>query len=452
MNKIGVILLFLIGAINIGYAQDTFSIVAVDTATGEVGSAGASCVNLSSFPGFSDDFLGVLIPNVGAINTQAFYLQSNQNNATNQMNQGLTPTQIINWLVANDVQSMPELRQYGIAALGKVNPSAAAHTGTGTDDYKGQRVGTTYAIQGNILLGPEVLDSMESRFLNTEGDLACKLMAAMQGANIVGADSRCAPFGTSSLFAFLKVAQPTDVFGSPSFLVSVRTAGSQGIEPIDSLQTLFDNAYLPSSTEVISTCDSFTWIDGITYTQSTNNAVFRIVGGAANGCDSLVRLNLDIPPTIDASVSTSDSTLTVNTSEAIYQWLDCKNGFTPIDGATEQVFTASEEGQYAVAITANGCTDTSECVAVTLVGIASQVESLSIELFPNPTNSRFTLEFSDLVPTAKVVLRDVQGRAVKRWQLKHTDRETLELTVPSGYYQLEVTTKEQKQVMPLVKQ
>jgi hypothetical protein len=81
---------------------------------------------------------------------------------------------------------------------------------------------------------------MESRFLNESGDLACKLMAALQGANMIGADTRCSSNGTSSLFAFVKVAQPTDVFGNPSFNVSVRTANNSGIEPIDSLQTKFD--------------------------------------------------------------------------------------------------------------------------------------------------------------------------------------------------------------------
>ena len=90
------------------------------------------------------------------------------------------------------------------------------------------------------MLGQKVLDSMESRFLKEPGDLACKLMAALQGANMVGADSRCGPNGTSSLFAFVKVAQPTDTFGNPSFNVSVRTAENARIEPIDSLQLKFD--------------------------------------------------------------------------------------------------------------------------------------------------------------------------------------------------------------------
>ena len=222
------------------HSQDTFSIVAVDSITGEVGSAGASCVDLTNFAGLTDHFLGELFPGLGAINSQAYYIPANQANARARMNAGDTPSEIIDWLINNDVQNLPQLRQYGIVAMVDGNPVSAAHTGTSTDDYKNHITGPNYAIQGNILLGQAVLDSMESRFLSAEGDLACKLMAAMQGANVVGADTRCFSNGSSSLFAFVKVAQPDDAFGDPSFVLSVRTADGDEIEPIDSLQTLFD--------------------------------------------------------------------------------------------------------------------------------------------------------------------------------------------------------------------
>lgn len=225
------------------FAQDTFSIVAVDSITGEVGSAGASCVDLTNLPGFEDDFLGELFPGVGAINTQAAYIPANQQNARDRMNAGDTPTQIINWLINNDVGGQPESRQYGVVRLVNNSPQSAAHTGTTCIDYKNHILGPNYAIQGNILLGQEILDSMETRFLNEEGDLACKLMAALQGAKVVGADTRCANNGTSSLFAFVKVAQPGDTFGNPSFVESVQTPDGSGIEPIDSLQTKFDLAH-----------------------------------------------------------------------------------------------------------------------------------------------------------------------------------------------------------------
>ncbi len=256
-NKLASIIGFILFHAIIVEAQDTFSIVAVDSTNSEVGSAGASCVDLTSFPQFNTDFLGELLPGLAAINTQAFYLENNQINARNQLLLGNTPASAIQWLQNNDDQSNPEIRQYGIAALINGSPETAAFTGSQTNAYTGHRLGKNYAIQGNILIGPEILDSMEARFLRAKGDLKCKLMYAIQGANVIGADSRCTANGTSSLFAFLKVAQAGDTFGNPSFLISVQTQNGSGIEPIDSLQNLFDNA-------ITTNCDSFpSWLSSL---------------------------------------------------------------------------------------------------------------------------------------------------------------------------------------------
>jgi uncharacterized Ntn-hydrolase superfamily protein len=219
-------------------AQDTFSIVGIDTITGEVGSAGASCVDLIAF-GINDaSFLGDLIPGKGAINTQASYNATNQSNANTRMNLGDTPAQIITWLQANDIQANPHVRQYGIAAIMNGSALTAGFTGTNCLNYKNHIAGINYCIQGNILLGQSILDSMESKFKNTPGTLACKLMAALQGAKVVGADTRCASNNSSSLFAFLKVSKPNDVYGSPYISISVKTPTNSFIEPIDSLQTI----------------------------------------------------------------------------------------------------------------------------------------------------------------------------------------------------------------------
>ena len=244
MNKIYTTLLMISFLISSQVkSQDTFSIVAIDPETGEVGSAGASCVDLIDFPSYTADFLGELFPGLGAINTQAWYLATNQANARNRMNLGDTPSEIIEWLIANDAQNQPEKRQYGIVAFVDGVPESAAHTGTSTDDYKNHITGYNYSMQGNILRGPEVLDSMKAYFERAEGDLACHLMAALQGAKMIGADQRCTSNGTSALFSFIKVAQPDDEFGSPSLVLGVKTPDNAGIEPIDSLQVLFDEVH-----------------------------------------------------------------------------------------------------------------------------------------------------------------------------------------------------------------
>lgn len=224
-------------------AQDTFSIVAADSSSREVGGAGASCVDLTNF-GLKADFLSDLIPNKGAINTQSYYDANNQINARNRMLAGDSPSQIINWLVDNDKGFDPTIRQYGIVGFTNTATEAAAYTGSNCLDVKyhktGKKNGFTYSIQGNILIGAQVIDSMEARFNATSGDLRCKLMAALQGAKIVGADSRCEPLGTSSLFSFLKVSKPSDAYGKPYFSIGVIGSEANAFEPIDSLQKLFN--------------------------------------------------------------------------------------------------------------------------------------------------------------------------------------------------------------------
>ena len=217
--------------IQINLLLSTFSIVAIDTLTNEVGSAGASCIGNSVI--ISD-----IHPNIGAIHTQSYYLQYNQNYASELMILGLSPSEIIEMLEENDVQNNPGIRQYGIVDM--VNGGrSAAFTGNSCIDYKGHITGPNYSIQGNILLGPDILTQMENNFINTTGTLSDKLMAAMQGANIPGADTRCLDDNISSLSSFIRVAKPND--SSNNTYLDLRVNNTFGnSEPIDSLQTIYN--------------------------------------------------------------------------------------------------------------------------------------------------------------------------------------------------------------------
>ena len=238
-NKIFFVVMFFIilnfSTIKI-FSQDTFSIVAVDTVTGEIGSAGASCVG--PIGGVGAFILSDVIEGIGAIHTQAYWNATNQQNAHNRMLEGLSPQQIIDWLIANDVQNNPSIRQYGIVDLAR-NGESAAYTGINCDDYKNHATGPGYAVQGNILLGQIIIDTMQTTFLNTTRPLADRLMATLQAAKIIGADTRCAVRGTSSQSGFVKVVRIGD--GNTPYLQIVVPDTPIGKDPIDSLQTLFDD-------------------------------------------------------------------------------------------------------------------------------------------------------------------------------------------------------------------
>ena len=235
MSKKALLVFVSILFLTLNIKADTFSIAAIDPSTSQVGSAGASCYG--NYPGCI--ILSDVHPGVGVIHTQASWLAANQNYARSLMNLGLSPQQIIDSMVAHDAQNNPTTRQYGIIDLisgGRV----AAYTGVNCQNWKGHLTGPTYSIQGNILLGPQIIDSMKNRFLSTSGQLAVRLMASLQAAKVIGADTRCFSNGTSSLSAFIRVAKPTDPVNGPYFLDINVPSTIPGRDPIDSLQTLFN--------------------------------------------------------------------------------------------------------------------------------------------------------------------------------------------------------------------
>jgi len=219
-------------------AQHTFSIVAVDPTTGEIGSAGATCISAEDGAlAISDIILGI-----GAIHTQAAWHPTNQTNARTRLQAGDSPQEVIDWLIANDAGGSAASRQYNIVDLNAGNPRSAAHTGANCYTENIHLTGTNYAIAGNILISEDVVNDMETAFLNTTGSLADKLMAAMQGGKRVGSDARCESYGISSASAFLRVAAPTDTdssYGNLSLDLNVWIT-TDLFEPIDALQDLYD--------------------------------------------------------------------------------------------------------------------------------------------------------------------------------------------------------------------
>jgi chitodextrinase/uncharacterized Ntn-hydrolase superfamily protein len=221
---------------------DTFSIIAYDPVTGEVGGAACSCYSGTI------DFLSDLVLDssnniLGGIHTQAAYVSGNQNNARTRMLAGDTPSEIITWLDANDCcSSNANSRQYGIVGFNGSTLETAGYTGSSNGNWAGNITGPNYAIQGNILDASDqidILNDMEAAFLNTTGTLADKLMAALQGAKRVGGDNRCQGSGQSGRSAFVKVLRPGDT--SP-YIFETTYPNIASYEPIDDLQCLYDAA------------------------------------------------------------------------------------------------------------------------------------------------------------------------------------------------------------------
>ena len=268
-----------------GSANATFSIVAVDPVTGAAGGAGASCIANSYI-------INDVIEGIGAVHTQAYWLQANWDNAHARLAEGLTPDSIIAWLDANDAQGRSSLRQYGVVTL--AGPGASAgFTGSGTDSWAEHRTGFGYSIQGNILLGPEIIDTMEFAFLNTPGPLEEKLMAALEAAKVPGADTRCFAYGKSSISAFIKVVHPGD--GGTPFLQEIvaNTAGST--DPIGVLRQQYDAWKLEQQADPDSS------------TIASDRAVMEVSAGGTAQLTMTPQNYLGQPPTADQTTSLSNT-------------------------------------------------------------------------------------------------------------------------------------------------
>ena len=176
----------------------------------------------------------------------------------------------------------------------------------------------------------------------------------------------------------------------------------------NSIYDFQENGPNNASTDMRTECESLTWIDGITYTSSNNVATHTLIN--AIGCDSIVTLDLTIN-NVDNGTTNNSPTLSADLAGATYQWLECDNNFAEINGETNQSFTSLVNGNYAVEVTQNSCTDTSVCENVSNVGI-SEIAT-NINLYPNPTSDEITIDIKGYNGVINVELYDLQGRLLE---------------------------------------
>ena len=139
------------------------------------------------------------------------------------------------------------------------------------------------------------------------------------------------------------------------------------------ISALYNAQSIINGTDTQSACDSYTWVDGNTYTSSNNSATYTASNAA--GCDSLVTLDLTITPLPDNNVTQAGSLLTADQAGATYQWLDCDNNNQEINGEINQFYTPAVTGNYAIEVTLNGCVDTSACFLVDYTGIEELLQN-----------------------------------------------------------------------------
>ncbi len=157
----------------------TFSIVAVDPEKGDIGVAVASKFIAA----------GSVVPwvkvRVGGVATQAWANVRFGPLVLRLLEANYSPRKAVETLLSTDPRR--EHRQLGVV---NVKGEAYAYTGKECLEYAGHIVGEGFAVQGNILAGPEVLEAMVKAYETTGGELVDKLLAALKAGDSAGGDSR----------------------------------------------------------------------------------------------------------------------------------------------------------------------------------------------------------------------------------------------------------------------
>lgn len=255
------------------------------------------------------------------------------------------------------------------------------------------------------------------------------------------------------------------------------------------------------STDTHYACDDFTWIDGNTYFESNNTATYRTTNAAGcdsiitlnltlnpsgykdqavticygesftvgnnthyqsgeyydtlqttNGCDSIVRTVLTIEEEIDTYVERLNNQFKVNQAGASYQWINCEIN-QPILGATSRIFYAKKEGEYAVEVTVNGCTETSICNRLPYMVGLEKNETNEITVYPNPFKDQLKLNLNQNFSELTISLIDITGKTLLNRNYENkTSIEFNNLDLPSGIYFIKITSKNLEKTVKVVKQ
>jgi hypothetical protein len=222
--------------------------------------------------------------------------------------------------------------------------------------------------------------------------------------------------------------------GTVDFDPGINTANLTGNSDIFVLK--LGNCIPLSATINATACEHYS-LNGTTYTASGSYHQSYVT---ANGCDSTITLELVIHAKPDAVITQAGNILSATASGASYQWIDCGNGNSIINGATAQSFTATSNGSYAVILTQNGCSDTSDCRAVTGLSIQEPGSINNISVYPNPANDHVTLTSSLYFHNAVLNITNIMGQYISGQ--KSIKGNTVYINMASlipGIYILEVT-------------
>jgi hypothetical protein len=160
---------------------------------------------------------------------------------------------------------------------------------------------------------------------------------------------------------------------------------------------------------------NYTWTNGVIndvffIPDTTKN--YQVVGSDINGCFDTANISIEVKPLPIVITTLDKNKITTFQLGASFQWYDCDTK-SPIVSATNQIYTATKNGNYAVIVNLNNCIDTSDCVSVLSLSQQEINKESDFNIYPNPNNGTFTIKLSNISSTEnKITILDMLGRIV----------------------------------------
>ena len=217
----------------------TWSIIIVDSLTGEIGIAGASCT-------YSVYGIGGIVPGKGAIVAQAMSNMNAKRKGMEMLKAGSSPEEILYVIIDPRFDPVSNSQQYGIVSLGHID-KPVTFTGGSTHLSKGSFTAKGISVQGNTLANENVLKAVYDTVLSARKqglNIRAILMKALLAGSEAGGDIRSGQQKASS--AFITVMKAGDDSKKPYlnlFVSGIPKGGNNAVTVLEGVYRKWERSH-----------------------------------------------------------------------------------------------------------------------------------------------------------------------------------------------------------------
>ncbi|MBN1182039.1 MAG: C10 family peptidase [Bacteroidales bacterium] len=333
---------------------------------------------------------------------------------------------------------------------------AVTDTGAFTSLITGLNPGTTYYVRAYVINSTDTsyggVESFTTVACDIDATAHVDSMVTCYGENDGGASVTATGGTTPYIYSWSNSATTESVTGLAAGWYYITVSDTNDCFSIDSVEITEPDQIITTDSIAICKGEYFARPSGDTLFNITSSTVDISVLPANNGCDSTISTKIHVK-SVNVHVDVNGSTITASNGSAdSYQWVDCDDDYSPITGETDDTFTATDNGSYAVIIEDNDCIDTSSCESIVIESIEDKDNLFAGSIWPNPTTGKINIHQNKDITPLEVYIYDIDGKVIL-WKEFTIERSvcTIELPEESGIYLLKLISNSKTATYKVIK-